>query len=31
MEIAIALVSFAALFTLWVVLPKFLKSRASAE
>ncbi len=31
MEMALALVGFTTLFTLWVVLPKFLKSRASAE
>ncbi len=31
MELAIALVGFTALFTLWVVLPKFLKSRSSSE
>ena len=31
MELAIALVGFTVLFTLWVVLPKFLKSRSSAE
>ena len=31
MEMALALVGFTTFFALWVVLPKFLKSRSAAE
>ncbi len=31
MELALAFVGFTALFALWVVLPKFLKSRSETE
>ncbi len=31
MELALAFVGFTALFALWVLLPKFLKSRSAAE